>query len=183
MTDLADATPDTPPAPGDDIAFAPVPVRPRHDGWTPERQEAFVGYLADSGSVSQAAMRVGMTAESAYRLRRRADGADFDKAWEAALAVATRRLVDAAFERAIEGVEEPVHYKGEIVGMRRRPSERLLIFLLRHHDPLVYGNLSGRLDYDPTPADLRGPRIRRFPALLARLLGRGEPRISSRRLS
>jgi hypothetical protein len=37
--------------------FQPVPVRPRHDGWTAERQIAFVEKLADSGSVSAACNR------------------------------------------------------------------------------------------------------------------------------
>jgi hypothetical protein len=179
----------------DMLAFAAVPVRPRHDGWTAEKQQAFIEGLADTGSVTKAALGVFMSPDSAYRLRRRADAGEFDKAWEAALAVATRRLVDVAFERAIDGVENPVFHKGEVVGLRRTVSDRLLMFLLKHHDPLIYGNLSGPLPYDATPADVRGPRIRRFPDLLARLgLGgaagnearaesRSESRASSRRSS
>jgi hypothetical protein len=34
--------------------FAPVPRKFRHDGWTPERQKAFVEALADCGSVRRA---------------------------------------------------------------------------------------------------------------------------------
>lgn len=29
--------------------FAPVPRKYRHDGWTPERQKAFIEALADTG--------------------------------------------------------------------------------------------------------------------------------------
>jgi hypothetical protein len=190
----ADAFPDD--AAADMLAFAAVPVRPRHDGWTAEKQQAFIEGLADTGSVTKAALGVFMSPDSAYRLRRRADAGEFDKAWEAALAVATRRLVDVAFERAIDGVENPIFHKGEVVGSRRTVSDRPLMFLLKHQDPMTYGALVGPLNYDPTPIDPRGPRIRRFPDLLARLglggaAGRGggqaesrsESRPSSRRSS
>ena len=40
--------------------FTPVPVRPRHDGWTPERQVAFIEALAQCGCVDEACDRVGM---------------------------------------------------------------------------------------------------------------------------
>ena len=37
-------------------AFEPVPRKTRrHDGWTPERQKAFIAALADTGSVKRAA--------------------------------------------------------------------------------------------------------------------------------
>ena len=35
--------------------FTPVPRKYRHDGWTTERQRAFIAALADTGSVSRAA--------------------------------------------------------------------------------------------------------------------------------
>jgi hypothetical protein len=35
-------------------SFTPVPVRPRHDGWTAERQIAFIEKLADCNSISAA---------------------------------------------------------------------------------------------------------------------------------
>jgi hypothetical protein len=47
------------------VPFEPVPVRPRHDGWTAERQIAFIEKLADCGSVSAAATHVAMSRESA----------------------------------------------------------------------------------------------------------------------
>ena len=42
-------------------AFAPVPRKYRHDGWTPERQVAFIEALADTGSVTRAAGMVSMS--------------------------------------------------------------------------------------------------------------------------
>ena len=60
-------------------------VGPRADGWTPRRQAAFIGYLAETGSVLAAARRVSMGRESAYRLRKRRGGAGFAAAWDAAI--------------------------------------------------------------------------------------------------
>ena len=154
-------------------AFTPVPVRERADGWTPARQRAFVELLADTGSVSDSAIRVGMSRESAYRLRRRHDAQEFARAWDAALATATRRLADACLERAIRGVDVPVFFRGEIVGEKRVYSDNLAMFLLRHLDPLTFGNLSGVKPYDVTKVDQRGPKIRRLPLLLNRILRRG----------
>jgi hypothetical protein len=55
----------------------------RRDGWTPERQLAFLGALTRTRSVTLAARAVGMSRESAYRLRGRREGALFAAAWDA----------------------------------------------------------------------------------------------------
>jgi hypothetical protein len=70
------------------LAFAPVPVRYRRDGWTPRRQRRFIAALAESGCVLAACRRAGKSAESAYRLWRRPDAAGFRAAWDAALRLA-----------------------------------------------------------------------------------------------
>jgi hypothetical protein len=49
----------------------------RHDGWTPERQHAFLSALAEGQTVERACRLVGLTVSSAYALRRRAAGAAF----------------------------------------------------------------------------------------------------------
>src|SRR5688500_13122689 len=87
--------------------FAPVPRKPRHDGWTPERQKAFVEALADTGSVSRAAAMVNMSPEGAYYLRRQPGADGFRRAWEAALDYGVARMKDIAFERAVEGTLVP----------------------------------------------------------------------------
>lgn len=110
--------------------FPLVPARPRHDGWSPERQRAFIAHLADSGSVSAAAEHVGMSTASAYALRRRADARGFDAAWAAALQVGRRRLIDIAYERAVNGTAIPIFHRGEQVGERIHHDNRLLMFLI-----------------------------------------------------
>ncbi|WP_242124453.1 hypothetical protein [Sphingobium sp. Sx8-8] len=51
-------------------------------------------------------------------------------AWEAALEFGLQQLAHAALDRALNGTEEPVFFKGEQVGTRTRFDERLTMFLL-----------------------------------------------------
>ncbi|ONF96983.1 hypothetical protein [Sphingomonas jeddahensis] len=132
--------PEPQPAPSaDPLAFTPVPRKYRYDGWTAERQRAFIAALAETGSVTAAARRINMRTVGAYYLRRQPGADSFRAAWEAALASGVQRLTDIAFERAIEGVPVPVFHKGEQVGERRWYNDRLLMFVLKHHQPERYG--------------------------------------------
>jgi len=116
--------------------WIPVLKKRRHDGWSPDKQRAFVEALADSGSVATAARQVGMSESSAYRLRRSPGAEAVDRAWSAAIDAASKKLLDAAFERAIVGSEEPVFDReGNRVGRRLRQSDRLLMFLIRAYGP------------------------------------------------
>ncbi|ROT95121.1 hypothetical protein EB810_08345 [Altererythrobacter sp. FM1] len=117
----------------DDLpAFDPVPRKSnRHDGWTPERQRAFIGALADTGSVKRAAMHVNMSTVGAYYLRRQAGAEGFRRAWECALDFGVQRLKDEAFERALNGQLSPVFVGGKLKGFRRVKNDRLLMFCLR----------------------------------------------------
>lgn len=119
--------------------FTPVPVRYRHDGWTPEKQVAFIRALAECGCVIEACRRVGMSSESAYELARRPDAQSFRVAWDLALRQAVRRVEDGAFSRSINGVEVPHYYRGELVGTHRRYDERLTMFILARRNPERYG--------------------------------------------
>ena len=125
--------------------FDPVPVRPSHDGWTVEKQYAFVEALAETGIVEQACRRVGMSRTSFDSLRRRPQGAQFRRACAAALDYALHRVEENAHRRAREGVARPIFYKGEQVGEYRYYDERLTMFLLRSYRPERYGKALDRL--------------------------------------
>jgi hypothetical protein len=127
---LAIKSPTLPEPPDFRLDFEPIALEHRGDGWTREKQRAFIEALADSGIVREAAARVGMSEQSARRLRRRADAATFNIAWEAALQLGADRLRSIAFERAIEGVIKPHFYHGEKVGEERVYDNRLLLALL-----------------------------------------------------
>ncbi|WBH16634.1 hypothetical protein [Sphingomonas radiodurans] len=132
------------PAPADPLAFAPLTFKPvprkyRFDGWTAERQRAFIAALAELGSVKAACQRINLATTGAYHLRRQPGADGFRAAWEAALASGVQRLADIAIDRAIEGTPVPVFYHGEQVGERRRYNDRLLMFIMKHHMPGRYG--------------------------------------------
>ena len=119
---------------GQPIAFDPAARRcARHDGWTPERQRAFIDALADTGNVTRAAAMVNMSSEGAYYLRRQPEAASFAAAWSAALDHGVQRMKDIAFERAVEGELIPILAGGKLIGYRRRYNDRLLMFCLRHY--------------------------------------------------
>lgn len=118
----------------------PAPGRtPRHDGLTPERQEEFLEMLAATGSITEAAAAVGISRTALYKLRANPAAAAFRERWAGALREATAVLAGEAFERALKGTSQPIWYKGEQIGERVRHNDRLLMFLLRAHDPAIYG--------------------------------------------
>lgn len=79
--------------------------------------------------------------------RARIDAISFRNAWDTALDYAVRRLFDAVFSRAINGVPVPKFYRGEQIGERRHYDERLAMFILRYRDPLRYGKWLDRQEY------------------------------------
>ena len=90
-------------------AIADVPYVPPEDRWTKRKMAEFLRVLAATQQVK---------------------GEPFDIAWEAAFQHGYDALHQAALERALHGVEEPVFHGGEQIGTRRRYDERLTVFLL-----------------------------------------------------
>jgi hypothetical protein len=113
--------------------FTPVPRKYRYDGWTPERQKAFIAALAETGCVDRAARLVNIAQTNCYALRRAPGAEEFRRAWDAALDFGLKRLKDIAFERAIEGYLVPVFVAGKLMGFRRKHNDALLMFCLRHY--------------------------------------------------
>ncbi len=131
--------------------FEPVKLRYRHDGLTPARQLALVRAMAACGCIREACARVGISAEAVYELRRRPDAQSFRLAMDVALDGAADKVEDGAFSRAIDGVEVPHYYKGELVGTHRRYDERLAMFILRYRKPWRYGRYRDRAEQPAHP--------------------------------
>ena len=137
LSETANAVPDSTSVP------TPSPSRERegdspttrHDGWLPEIRVKFLEALARTGNVGTAAYYVQRSRQSAYDLRRR--DPDFARGWQAALVVARDVAEDVLQERAIDGIEEPVYYHGEVVGTRRRYDNRLLLAHLARLDKIA----------------------------------------------
>ena len=109
-----------------------APFRYRHDGWTPDKQAAFLRVLGQSGCVRDACRAIGLSTTSAYRVRRRIP--EFARQWELALRRASVSLEAVAWQRAVDGVREPVFHNGEIIGHRIRYSDSLLRLLILRGD-------------------------------------------------
>jgi hypothetical protein len=122
----------------DFLRFTPVPVRAQHNGWTPVLQLRFIVALARGAGVDEAARAVGMTRQSAYRLRRRAGAESFATAWDGALAFA-RCLESAARSPAatfggVETVLIPRTYRGRLIGFVQRNDLSGAMRVLGHLD-------------------------------------------------
>ncbi len=74
----------------DFLHFDPVPLRARHDGWTPELQRDFILRLARGHRPDEAARRLGKSRQTAYVLRGKPGAESFAAAWDAALSYARR---------------------------------------------------------------------------------------------
>jgi hypothetical protein len=118
-----------------DLSSTPVPATVRHDGWTAARKAQFLEALAGDGNVRAACARVGLSREAAYRLRRR--DALFARAWAGAQLQAREIVGEVLGTRALEGIEEQVWHRGEVVGTRRRYDTRLLLAHMTRLDKLA----------------------------------------------
>lgn len=103
---------------------------PRPENWNKAKMAGFLRELAATHCVAAAAKSVGMTRQSAYKLRARLKGEPFDIAWETAFQHGYDALAQAALERALHGVEVPHFHKGELIHVSRKYDERLTVFLL-----------------------------------------------------
>jgi hypothetical protein len=115
-------------------AFTPVPLRYRADGWTPLRQAAFLGVLAETRCVSKAARAVGMGRESAYRLREKPGAESFAAAWDKLLAAPGESRMsthDLLWHRMEYGKIRPVMRRGRCVGITASPDNDAVITLYR----------------------------------------------------
>jgi len=143
--------------------FTTTELTPRRDGWSPARKARFLDRLAACGNVRTACAGVGMSREAAYRLRRR--DALFARGWDAALVLARPRGAEVLADKATEGIEEEVWYRGEMVGTRRRFDARLLLAHI--------ARLDGMAQELPPEATEDAAR---FDELLARIGGAQAPR-------
>lgn len=116
--------------------------------------EKFLSALAAGITPTGAARKAGIGRRTFYDLRDR--DLTFAAAWDAARQAAIDALEDSAFRRAVEGVEEPVFYKGEVVGTVRRPSDRLMELLLKAERPDKYRE---RVDHTVTAVPMTAEQL------------------------
>lgn len=138
---------------------APAPVGP--SGITPAVQQIVVSTLATTGNLVAAA-RAARTTAKAVRDRAKID-VDFamalDEAWRD---YTDGILIPEAHRRAVEGVEEPVFFRGEPAkdedgrpARLRKYSDTLLIRLLERRDPAFRPHHVVEARPGPGPEDLQ----------------------------
>ena len=93
----------------------------------------FLDTLRRTGNVRLAANNADVPRQVAYRARDSSD--KFRADWDEAIEEARELLEAEARRRAAIGVDEPVFYKGQVVGQIRKYSDNLLMFLLKAHWP------------------------------------------------
>lgn len=100
----------------------------RHEnGWSVERQRAFLEMLAQCGYVDRAAGLVGMTRQGAYAFRQTSAGRAFDLAWDAALLLARQRMIDETYQLAFEGSVEQIYRDGKLVQEKRKRDPKMML--------------------------------------------------------
>lgn len=82
------------------IAFTPVPLRPRADGWSPDLQLRFIVALSRGFTPGEAARSVGKNRQNAYALRKRAGAESFAAAWDFVVARVRRLRIERLSEQA-----------------------------------------------------------------------------------
>ena len=100
------------------------------------KKRAFLAAFAECGTVTHAAEIAGISRRMVQYWKK--DDPEFAEAFRVAEEKAADRLEQEARRRAIEGVPEPVFYKGRKVGTVQKYSDTLLIFLLKGALPDKY---------------------------------------------
>ena len=100
---------------------------------TAEFKEMFLGVLENIPNITAACKLVDISPSNITRARH--SDPEFGKAVLEAKNQGYDMIEEEARRRAVEGVLEPVYYKGEQVGAVRKYSDRLILELLRAYKP------------------------------------------------
>lgn len=129
------------------------------------RKARFLKRLRESGNVTQSARLAGLASTTLYR--HRTTIASFGAAWDAALAESVDALEAALMERALNGVEKPILYGGEVKVTVRTYSDALGMFMLKSKRPEIFDRPRGA-ERDPSELgedEARAEVERRFALL------------------
>lgn len=117
-----------------------VGPRERHDGFTAAKKKACVEALSKYGNITDACRIAGVSRKTFHY--HRSKWPDFASACEAALARAAGTIEAIAWQRATVGADEVTIRGGEVVQVKRKPSDSMLRMLLMASNPKKYGRLA-----------------------------------------
>ncbi len=99
-------------------------------------KSAFLELFSQLGHLGRTVDTLGIARSQPSRWRRR--DPEFAQAYEEAKEIAAQNLEDEAYRRAVEGVDEPVYFKGAKCGAVTKYSDSLLTTLLKGAFPEKY---------------------------------------------
>ncbi len=102
-----------------------------------KKRRVFLQVLTQTGRVAEAARACGYTDTSTLQAYRRHDE-EFAQDWDDAMESAANVLEEELIRRAVDGVKEPVGYKGKIAFYKTNYSDSNLQFMLRAMKPGTY---------------------------------------------
>ena len=113
------------------------PRKTRHDAFDGKRRKLFLDALGECGCLRDAARKAGVSHQTVYN--HQACDKQFARQCALALDMASTTVELQAWERGVVGVEEPILYRGEIVGTRLKRSDSILRLLLQGSNRKKYG--------------------------------------------
>src|SRR5690606_38686732 len=114
----------------------------------------FLELLATNGNVTVSAEAFNLERARLYEIRK--TDKTFADASDAAMQQAADHLEAEARRRAVDGWDEPVYWQGEQVGVVRKFSDTLLIFLMKGANPEKYRD---RVDHTTKGKEIPGPGV------------------------
>lgn len=102
----------------------------------PSPKALFLQHLSLTGNVLRSCQKAGISRQTAYTWRK--EDADFNAAWDLALADSSDVLEEEAWRRAVQGVDKPVFYQGDECGVVREYSDSLMALLLKANNPAKF---------------------------------------------
>lgn len=101
-----------------------------------KKKNDFLNALLKTGLRNKAAEISGVTRQAHY-LWLKTDG-EYAMQYEKVRTMLTDNLEDAAYERAVNGIERKIYFKGEEIGTQTEYSDTLLALLLKANMPEKY---------------------------------------------
>lgn len=110
--------------------------RPKPVKRTKRRDDLFFGALEQGIGVTHAAKQAGYGYSTVYKYKNSCE--EFLERWEEANEVYLETLEREADRRAVQGIDKPLAYKGEIFGHTKEYSDNLLMFRMKRLAPDRY---------------------------------------------
>ena len=115
-----------------------------------KKKNEFLNNIVIYGTIEKAAEMTGIARQTHYDWRKSND--EYCMRFDEAMGMRCDNLEDAAYKRAVEGIEVNDYYKGEKIGSHREYSDTLLAILLKANLPHKYKDRVANEVTNTTPA-------------------------------